>query len=224
MRFAGSTAGRRFTSLTERRKLAVSAEVLEAVVARSREVGTVAPVIVDGAPQEHDPRFNPFDLSMYANWIREDPSVVVDQILSGKTDPVRGDADGLPASRARPSRRCCRASSSGSGSTGRCSHARFPSSTPKGSMTCFGPDRRPGVDRRATGPGARTGTSRSTPTCTPRMLAYSASRLAMPTRGGRQKAGGTARQPGEGTARSRAFAPRLDVRACERGAGVIASC
>ncbi len=73
--------------LTEKKKLAVAEDVLQAIVERSRETGTVAPVIVEGTSQADDPRFNPFDLSLYANWIREDPGVVIDQIVSGKTDP-----------------------------------------------------------------------------------------------------------------------------------------
>ena len=73
--------------LTERKKLTVSDAVLQSVVDRSREAGTVAPVIVEGVSRDDDPRFNPFDLSLYANWIREDPGVVVDQVLSSGTDP-----------------------------------------------------------------------------------------------------------------------------------------
>jgi len=73
--------------LTEKKKLAVSDDVLEKIIDRSREAGTVAPVVVEGVSPGDDPRFNPFDLALYANWIREDPAGVIDQIVAGKADP-----------------------------------------------------------------------------------------------------------------------------------------
>ena len=72
--------------LTEGKKLAIADAVLQSVIDHSRDVGTAAPIVVEGAPEDAETRFNPFDLSLYADWIRDDPGAI-DQILSGDTDP-----------------------------------------------------------------------------------------------------------------------------------------
>src|SRR4029453_1886018 len=38
-------------------------------------------------PQLDEPRYNPFDLNLYGNWVREEPSVTPELIRSGTTDP-----------------------------------------------------------------------------------------------------------------------------------------
>jgi hypothetical protein len=61
-----------------------------AILHSSPDAGTVADIKWLGDTQpanDGKPRYNPFDLSLYADWVREDPNVLPEVISSGETDP-----------------------------------------------------------------------------------------------------------------------------------------
>ncbi len=60
----------------------------EAVLMRSREA-ELAPVVSWQPPRQNDdrPRYNPYDLKLYVDWLREEPDLPVDTVASGATDP-----------------------------------------------------------------------------------------------------------------------------------------
>jgi hypothetical protein len=43
--------------------------------------------LLDGASAAGEPRYNPFDLSLYARWLRDNPALSAELIRSGRTDP-----------------------------------------------------------------------------------------------------------------------------------------
>ncbi len=60
----------------------------DAILDRSAEVSEPLPILWSEPPAEHSgPRFNPFDLALYAEWLRESPNVTEATIRSGKTEP-----------------------------------------------------------------------------------------------------------------------------------------
>lgn len=54
-----------------------------AILKRSLDTKTVIPIIKS---RKKSKRYNPFDLALYADWMREDPTLTADVIASGKTD------------------------------------------------------------------------------------------------------------------------------------------
>jgi len=67
-------------------RVPLSGPMREAVLMRSREA-ELAPV-VSGQPQSvNRPRYNPYDLRLYADWLREEPDLPVETVASGETDP-----------------------------------------------------------------------------------------------------------------------------------------
>lgn len=66
----------------------LSARMTEAIMARSVAPASAAPIVWK-PPRPHDAeqRYNPFDVNLYANWAREDPSLRAETIAQGTTDP-----------------------------------------------------------------------------------------------------------------------------------------
>ena len=66
----------------------LSAGMTAAVLARSPAPGSAAPIVSESLyPPDSEPRYNPFDLNLYAGWAREDPSLRAETIAQGTTDP-----------------------------------------------------------------------------------------------------------------------------------------
>ena len=61
----------------------------EAILRSSRDVGIPAEIDFGASPAGPDEalRYNPFDLSLYADWVTEDPKVTAATLGSGETDP-----------------------------------------------------------------------------------------------------------------------------------------
>jgi hypothetical protein len=69
-----------------RQQVSASGELRAAILKNSRE----SPAIVDlieGAKVDYEARSNPFDLSLYVQWLRETPDLTANVIRSGRTDP-----------------------------------------------------------------------------------------------------------------------------------------
>jgi hypothetical protein len=69
-----------------RQGVSISGELRDAILENSRE----SPAIVDlieGVEVGEDSRSNPFDLSLYVQWLRETPDLTAKLIRSGRTDP-----------------------------------------------------------------------------------------------------------------------------------------
>ena len=66
----------------------LSAGMTEAILARSSAPGNVVRMVWEPprTPGAED-RYNPFDLNLYASWVREDPSLRAETIARGTTDP-----------------------------------------------------------------------------------------------------------------------------------------
>jgi hypothetical protein len=74
--------------LADIQKLKLKPDLRDAILQRSRDIGAVAEIIWTPPQQKIvDDRYNPFDLSLYAEWVKEDPSLTVALITSGKVDP-----------------------------------------------------------------------------------------------------------------------------------------
>jgi hypothetical protein len=74
--------------LTEEKQLSLPADLREAILARSRELGLPINILRTGpTPAREEARFNPFDLSLYRDWWCEDPTLTANTIRSGQTDP-----------------------------------------------------------------------------------------------------------------------------------------
>ena len=74
--------------LTQIKKLDVSPEIEEKILKASRDTGKVANITWDPArPPSVDRRYNPFDLAMYADWVRGSGSAAITSISSADTDP-----------------------------------------------------------------------------------------------------------------------------------------
>ncbi len=80
----GFTEDEAHTYLTRIKKLTLSSEMEHVILKRSLDTGTVIPIISN---REENKRYNPFDLALYADWLREDPTLTADFIASGRTDP-----------------------------------------------------------------------------------------------------------------------------------------
>ena len=66
----------------------LSAGMTEAILTRSPAPASVAPIIWEPPCQrDAEQRYNPFDVNLYANWAREDPSLRAETIAAGMTDP-----------------------------------------------------------------------------------------------------------------------------------------
>ncbi|MFY9928204.1 MAG: ATP-binding protein, partial [Streptosporangiaceae bacterium] len=60
----------------------------EAILARSSAPASAAPIVWEPPrPRDAEQRYNPFDVNLYANWVREDPSLRAETIAQGTTDP-----------------------------------------------------------------------------------------------------------------------------------------
>lgn len=92
--------------LTSIKKLSLSEELETAILNHSSDVGSVAPIQWHRPRQQAaGPRYNPFDLALYADWVQEDPNLTPAAISGGSTDPFvemriagrikRGDARSL---------------------------------------------------------------------------------------------------------------------------------
>jgi hypothetical protein len=70
--------------------IALEPDQREAILRRSLDYGLPAEIDFDtSSPASPDaaPRYNPFDLSLYADWVKEDPKVSAQTLGSGETDP-----------------------------------------------------------------------------------------------------------------------------------------
>src|SRR5262249_12109031 len=68
-------------------QLDISSELQQAILKRSQDIGT--PANINWLPphsRESAMRSNPFDLALYADWAREDPSLTPEVVNQGKTD------------------------------------------------------------------------------------------------------------------------------------------
>ncbi len=66
----------------------LSARMTAAIMARSLAPASAAPVVWEPPrPRDAEQRYNPFDVNLYANWAREDPSLRAETIAQGTTDP-----------------------------------------------------------------------------------------------------------------------------------------
>ena len=66
----------------------LSAGMTEAILTRSPAPARAAPIDWEPPrPPDAEHRFNPFDVNLYANWAREDPSLRAETIAQGTTDP-----------------------------------------------------------------------------------------------------------------------------------------
>ncbi len=68
----------------QRKQLKLTDPAREAVLDRSREQHTS---FQDSATRHAQARYNPFDLSLYADWIAENPDVAAEEIMSAAIDP-----------------------------------------------------------------------------------------------------------------------------------------
>lgn len=85
--FTGEEAADYFSGIVQ---LKIDEKLLAAILHSSPDIGNAADIEWQGDTQPaHDgeSRYNPFDLSLYADWIREDPKVSPKVISSGETDP-----------------------------------------------------------------------------------------------------------------------------------------
>jgi hypothetical protein len=69
-------------------KVAISDRMRQVVLMRSREA-KLAPEVSWQPPRASDGRrrYNPYDLKLYADWLREEPDLAVETVASGVTDP-----------------------------------------------------------------------------------------------------------------------------------------
>jgi hypothetical protein len=84
----GFTRQEAHTFLTRVKKLAVPPETEEAMLLGSRD--RTAGIRITWHPprrESTDPRYNPFDLAIYVDWVREVGPSAVDQISAGDSDP-----------------------------------------------------------------------------------------------------------------------------------------
>ena len=66
----------------------LSGEMTEAILEHSKTVASPASIDWDPPrPDDAEPRYNPFDLNLYAGWAREDPALRAETIARGTTDP-----------------------------------------------------------------------------------------------------------------------------------------
>ena len=66
----------------------LSGAMTEAILAHSQALGSPVPIVWDPPrPDDAGPRYNAFDLNLYAGWAREDPSLHAETIAQGTTDP-----------------------------------------------------------------------------------------------------------------------------------------
>ena len=66
----------------------LSAGMTEAILTRSPAPARAAPIDWEPPrPRDAEHRYNPFDVDLYANWAREDPSLRAETIAQGTTDP-----------------------------------------------------------------------------------------------------------------------------------------
>jgi hypothetical protein len=67
----------------------IDAEVRNAVLSRSKEPGAIVPIhrVVPTFSDPADQRYNPFDLALYGDWLRESPQLTAAVINSKTTDP-----------------------------------------------------------------------------------------------------------------------------------------
>ncbi len=87
----GFDQGEALEYLRSIKNLRMAPELEEAILKRSLEPGTVGhgkPILWD-PPRERDvqPRYNPFELTLYADWVHEVPSLTPKQLASEETDP-----------------------------------------------------------------------------------------------------------------------------------------
>jgi hypothetical protein len=66
-----------------------AAQLEQAILERSLETGALTEIVWDREParQESETRYNPFDLSLYADWLRRDPGLTIETLASDETDP-----------------------------------------------------------------------------------------------------------------------------------------
>ena len=85
--FTGPEAASYFTSIAQ---LSLSPERQEAILGASPDAGPPADITWSGTPPlsaSEEIRYNPFDLSLYAEWVRAVPGLAIETIRSRKTDP-----------------------------------------------------------------------------------------------------------------------------------------
>ena len=86
----GFTAGEAYDYFSRIVQLQIKGKLLDAILDSSPDTGTSAGIKWQGdtnPANDGESRYNPFDLSLYADWIREDPDVLPEVISSGETDP-----------------------------------------------------------------------------------------------------------------------------------------
>src|SRR6266511_2358864 len=73
---------------TEKKGLRLAPDLRDAILERSLELGSPVNVVWEARGAVGDEvRFNPFDLALYSDWLREDATLKVETISSGQTDP-----------------------------------------------------------------------------------------------------------------------------------------
>ena len=85
--FTGLEATSFFTSIAQ---LSLSRERQEAILGASPDAGSPADITWSGTPPVsagEEIRYNPFDLSLYAEWVRAVPDLSIETIQSRETDP-----------------------------------------------------------------------------------------------------------------------------------------
>jgi hypothetical protein len=66
----------------------LSGEMTDAILEHSQAVSSPASIVWDPPrPDDAEPRYNPFDLNLYAGWARGDPALRAETIAQGTTDP-----------------------------------------------------------------------------------------------------------------------------------------
>ena len=66
----------------------LSKQMREIILKKSRETGTVADIVWDTPPRETGgKRYNPFDLALYADWLKQDPDSSADIVAADSADP-----------------------------------------------------------------------------------------------------------------------------------------
>ena len=75
--------------LTEKKHLTVAPDLLEAMLEGSREItlGKIVQFDEDRSSRPGERRYNPFDLTLYADWLREEPELAQEVVASGDDDP-----------------------------------------------------------------------------------------------------------------------------------------
>jgi len=73
--------------LTEKRELRLTQEMEAEILENSRETGDPGTIHWEFEAKMGEERYSPFDLALYANWLKDDPDLKPETIRTGENDP-----------------------------------------------------------------------------------------------------------------------------------------